>query len=335
MLATKKETGAGADADVDGSKQVTLTLLIGNTSSRAGVEAVAKLVEEKYNIKTEFETRPSGAEGDNIMKTRLATGDMTDIAFYNSGSLMHALNPAENFVDLSNEPYVDNLMELFKDSVSDDQGVMVSQVPPCRLVDGFIIKRYIRKLSLSVPKTWDELMANNEKIKEAGKTAIIGSYKDTWTSQLIYLADNFNVMAEAPNFPEEYTANKAKIATTPVALRSFEKMQETHEEGYMNSDFLATTYEAAMKMLIDGEGAHYPMLSQILPLMAENYPDEIDDIGVFPQPGDNAEENGFTIWMPSAYYINKKSENVDAAKKWFEVFVSEEGVGAYLSQMIR
>ncbi len=189
----------------------------------------------------------------------------------------------------------------------------------------FYNKKLYEELGLEVPKTWTELMENNEKIKEAGKTPVIGTYKETWTSQLIVLADNFNVLAENPDFPENYTANKAKIATTPGALKSFEKMQDIYEKGYMNEDFLSTTYDAGMKMLAEGEGAHYPMLSQILPLMAENYPDEIGDIGVFPQPGDNAEKNGFTIWMPNAYYINKNSENIDAAKKWFEVFVSEEG----------
>ncbi len=83
-----------------------------------------------------------------------------------------------------------------------------------------------------------------KKLSSQAKLAVIGSYKAAaLTSQLIYLVYNFNVMAELPSFPEEYTANKAKIATTPVALRSFEKMQEVHEKGYMNSDFLATTYE--------------------------------------------------------------------------------------------
>lgn len=323
------ETSGGSSGD--GSEPITLSLLIGNTSSRAGVEAVAKLVEEKYNIKTEFETRPSGAEGDNLMKTRLATGDMTDIAYYNSGSLMHALNPSENFVDLSNEPYADRLMDLFKESVSDENGLYGIPGNPVQVGGWFYNKKIYEELGLSVPKTWDELMENNEKIKAAGKTAVIGTFKETWTSQLIVLADNFNVLAEAPDFPELYTANKAKIATTPAALRSFEKMQEIHERGLMNDDFLATTYDAGMRMLAEGEGAHYPMLSQILPLMSQNYPDEINDIGVFPQPGDSPDDNGFTIWMPNAYYINKNSDNVEAAKKWFEVFVSDEGIEAFLS----
>lgn len=315
----------------DNSGQTTITLLRDTQSSQAGMDAVAKLIEEKYDIKTEFETRPGGTEGDNIMKTRLATGDMTDIAFYNSGSLMQALNPEQNFVDLTNEPFMDNVMDSFKETVAANEKVYGAPALPVSVGGWFYNKKVYEELGLEVPKTWDELMANNEKIKEAGKTAVIGSYKDTWTSQLIVLADNHNVIAEAPTFPEEYTNNKAKFATTPAALRSFEKLQEVYKQGYMNDDFLATTYDTAIKMLAEGTGAHYPMLSQVLPSIEKNYPELIDDIGVFPQPGKTAETNGFTVWMPAAFYVNKNSDNVDAAKKWLEVYLSDEGIETYLS----
>ncbi|GAA3331294.1 hypothetical protein GCM10020331_087310 [Ectobacillus funiculus] len=49
-----------------------------------------------------------------------------------------------------------------------------------------------------------------KKLKQPAKTAVIGTYKDTWTSQVIVLADNYNVLAEAPSFPDDFTANKAK-----------------------------------------------------------------------------------------------------------------------------
>ena len=45
------------------------------------------------NVTFEIETRPGGTDGDNLVKTRLATGEMTDIFYYNSGSLLQALNP--------------------------------------------------------------------------------------------------------------------------------------------------------------------------------------------------------------------------------------------------
>ena len=54
---------------------------------------VAKALAEAYmamhpNVTITIESRPGGTEGDNIVKTRLATGDMADIFFYNSCSLL-------------------------------------------------------------------------------------------------------------------------------------------------------------------------------------------------------------------------------------------------------
>jgi raffinose/stachyose/melibiose transport system substrate-binding protein len=321
------EEGSGGGSEDD---QVTLKILMDNQASKTAIEAVVKVIEEKHGIKTEFETRPGGSEGDNIVKTRLATGDMSDLVFYNSGSLMQALNPAQNFVDLTDEPFMDNVTDSFKETVTANGKVYGIPASTIAVGGWFYNKKVYEELGLSVPKTWDELMANNEKIKVTGKTAVIGSYKDTWTSQLVVLADNHNVVTEAPNFAEDYTANKAKFATTPAALRSFEKLQELSEKGYMNEDLLATNYDTGVKMLVEGTGVHYPMLSMIIPMMAQNYPDQIENIGVFPQPGDSPDTNGFTSWMPGAVYINKNSEHADAAKKWVETFVSPEGVEAFL-----
>ena len=54
-------------------------------------------------------------------------------------------------------------------------------------------KKVYADLGLAVPKTWDEFMANNAKIKAAGIDPVIQSYGDTWTSQLFVLADFANV----------------------------------------------------------------------------------------------------------------------------------------------
>jgi raffinose/stachyose/melibiose transport system substrate-binding protein len=188
------------------------------------------------------------------------------------------------------------------------------------------------ELGLTVPKTWAEFIANSDKIKAAGKTAVIGSYKTTWTSQLFVLANHHNVQAQVPNFAQDYTANKAKFATTPAALRGFEMTSEAFKKGYMNKDFVATTYDGGLKMLAEGTGVQYPMLTHAIDALAQNYPDKVKDIGVFPVPSDNASINGFTVWMPSSFYINKKSKNVEAAKKFIDFLVSPEGMKIYMTK---
>ena len=86
-------------------------------------------------------------------------------------------------------------------------------------------KKIYEELGLSVPKTWAEFMANNEKIKAAGKAAVIQTFGDTWTSQLFVLGDFFNVQAAVPTFAADYTADKAKYATTPAAMAGFQRVR--------------------------------------------------------------------------------------------------------------
>ncbi|NNU84594.1 carbohydrate ABC transporter substrate-binding protein [Geobacillus sp. BMUD] len=317
------------------SNETTLTLLTDN-EDLAMIEALKTISEEfekKYHIKTEFETRPGGAEGDNLVKTRLATGDMTDLMVYNSGSLLQALNPEKNFVDLSNEPYIDKLEDSFKKSVTVNNKVYGVPLGSFAAGGWLYNKKVYQELGLSVPKTWAELMANCEKIKAAGKTAVIGTYRHTWTSQIVFLADFYNVLAQEPTFAEDYTANKAKIATTPAALKGFEKLEEIYKKGYMNKDFNATTYEDGLKMLAEGTGVHYPMISFALPNIEKLYPDKVNDIGFFPQPSDSPDINGITVWSPDSIYINKASEHVEEAKKWLEFFVSEEAQQIFFSKV--
>ncbi|MDF2614218.1 MAG: extracellular solute-binding protein family 1 [Clostridia bacterium] len=330
----KESTTVNAEVKTEEAKpaeKATVTLLMDKDFPKEGVDAVIAQMEKDLNIVTELEIIPGGAEGENIRKTRLATGDMTDICFFNTGSLLPTLNPEQNFLDITDEAYMANVDEGFK--VTAGVNGKVYGIPASSsMVGGWLYnKKIYEELGLSVPKTWAELMENCEKIKAAGKTAVIGSYKDDWTSQLILLADYYNVQAENPNFAADYTANKAKFATTPVALRGFEKLQEVSKRGFLNKDALATTYDIALKMLAEGSGAHYPMLTFALPTIEASFPDKIQDIGVFAQPGDNPDKNGLTVWMPNAFYINKNSEKLDVVKKWAEYYLSEKGIAAYAS----
>ncbi|SFE75072.1 raffinose/stachyose/melibiose transport system substrate-binding protein [Paenibacillus algorifonticola] len=317
------EGGTGGNTE----KKVTLSLLVDNTQDSVNLaNAYVDAFQKKYpNITVEMETRPGGGEGDNIVKTRLATGDMTDVFFYNSGSLMQALSPEKNMLDLTNEAFQSNIVDSFKPTVSFDGKVY--GVPTSSTIAGgwFYNKKIYSELGLKVPITWDELIANNEKIKASGISPVIGSYKDSWTSQLVVLADYYNVQAQVPSFADDFTAHKATFAGTPAALRSFEKLQELYDKGFMNKDMLATTYDAGLKMLADGKGAHYPMLSFASPSLVQNFPDEIENIGFFAQPGDDASKNGLSVWMPGAGYIYKETKNVEAAKQFLAFMASVEG----------
>ncbi|EPX87880.1 ABC-type sugar transport system, periplasmic component [Rubellimicrobium thermophilum DSM 16684] len=139
------------------------------------------------------------------------------------------------------------------------------------------------------------------------------------------LADFYNVLAEAPTFAEDYTANRAKYATTPAALRGFEHLQEVFEAGYLNRDFGVALFEDGMRMVATGEGAHYPMLTFGIGTLKQNHPEHLDDVGFFAQPGTDPERNGLTVWMPAALYVPADTPHAEEAVAFLNFVASPEG----------
>jgi raffinose/stachyose/melibiose transport system substrate-binding protein len=187
-------------------------------------------------------------------------------------------------------------------------------------------KKIFDQLGLKVPKTWDEFMANNAKIKAKGIAPVVQTYQDTWTSQLLMLADFHNIASQDPDWASKYTSNQAKFAQAP-GLESFQRLEQVHKAGYENKDYRSAKYEQGLKELATGKGAQYPMLTFAVSVLAANYPKQIKDIGFFAQPGDDAGKNGLTLWMPGAIYIPKTTEGakLDAAKKLVAFVTSPEG----------
>ncbi len=326
------DDNASSESASSGSEDRTLTLLTDGDVSLAGFKAVAELAEEELDIKIEYETRPGGADGDNIVKTRLASGDMADLCVYNSGALLSALNPSEYFIDISQEDFASRLDDTYKASVSEGDETFGIPLGSSQVGGVLYSKPMYEKYGLEVPKTWDEFMANCEVLDAAGETALLGSFADSWTSQVVFLGDNYNILSQEPNFPQDFEAGVAKYASTPAALRSFEKLEETNK--YYNEDYLATTYDDACDIMAEGGAGHWVMLSQALSNIYELYGDKVDDIGVFAVPGDDPNDNGITTWMPSSLYGNKNSDKADLVLEFMEFYVSDEALDAYTSALL-
>lgn len=312
---------------------VTLTFLVDDgTDTVDAFTALSEAFTAKYpHITVEIETRPGGSDGDNIVKTRLATGEMTDVFAYNSGSLFQALRPAQTLVDLTGDPMLDNVADAFFPAVTADGKVY--GVPSSTAFAGGILynARVYEELGLSIPLTWDEFAANNEAIKEAGLVPVVSTFGDTWTAQLLVLADYYNVEQANPNFAEEYTNNQAKYATTPAALASFQYLQEGFEKGWYQEDFATDNLEQGLQLLADGAAVHYPMLSVVMGNVVDNNPDKVEDIGFFALPGTDASKNGATIWVSGGAYIPQTSEHIEEAKLFLAFMASPEGAAAMSS----
>ncbi len=306
------------------SKKVTITFQTGNSTQNVGAaKDLIAAFEKKYpNITVKLDPVPQGTEGDNLIKTRLATGSADDVMYYNSGALLQALHPDSTLVDLSNQPWVKNLTPDFKQVVSTKKGLYGAPFGSSFAGGIMYNKKVYAKLGLSIPTTWAEFISNSEKIKAAGIVPIIQTYGDTWTSQLFVLADFANIAAQDKNWATNYTNNKAKYATG-IALEGWNYMQEAFQKGLFNKDYASATNAAGMKMLATGEGAQYPMLTTLIATTQQNNPSAVNDIGYFALPAVDGQYTSATIWEPQALYIAKTAKgDALAASKLFVAFAN-------------
>ncbi len=270
-------------------------------------------------ITVTVETRPGGTDGDNLIKTRLATGNMDDVFLYNSGSLFQALDPDKTLTPLTNEPWVKNVSKDFKSVVSTPNGVYGAPVGTTFGGGVMYNKKVYAQLGLKIPTTWNEFIANSEKIKAAGKVAVLQTYGDTWTSQLFVLGSFADISAVDPKWASEYTANNpnAKYSKEP-ALDGFIHTAQVHQLGLMNKDFASLTNANGLKELATGEAVQYPMIGVVIGNVLQTNPKQVNDIGMFPLPAASAADTRLTIWEPGGAYIPKTTtgDKLIAAKKF-------------------
>jgi raffinose/stachyose/melibiose transport system substrate-binding protein len=325
-----------SSSDAGGSASaVTITYLSDN--SDATVASTKKLIEAfqaaNPNIKVETDTRPGGSDGDNIVKTKLSTGDMADVFSYNNGSLLAALKPTTNLVPMTGEQWAGTLDKVFVDATTVD-GQLFGAPNGTAFGGGVLYNTKVyQKLGLTIPKTWDEFMANNDKVKAAGITAVEATYGDTWTSQLPVLADYANVEAANPDFATQYTEGKAKYATTPAALAGFKHIEELSKGGYFNKNFASAKFNDGLKDISSGKAAHYPQIGSVAAGLDALSDGKTNDVGMFAWPGQDASKTSLTVWSPGGFYIPKSTEGdkLEAAKKFVAFTQTQAGCDAVSS----
>ena len=326
----EREATASA-ADTDGEETVTtITLLTGTSESLDGLNAVCDLAEEKIGVKVDVQSMTN----DEQVKTLLVSGDMCDILAYQSGALLSSLNPSEYFIDLSSDTEImDRMDDSFVPVVTIDGAVYgIPKTPP---KGGGILynKKIYEEYNLEVPKTWNQFIENCEILKDAGETAVIGSFSDAWSTQYALLADNGNVLKKDPEFAEKLTTGTDCYSANEYALRSFEKLTELTP--FYNEDYLATTYSDACDMLAEENGVHYLGSSAVLTNIYSLYGEEaVNNIGFFAIPADEEADTTLTVWMPDGLYGNKNSDKQDAIIRFLEFYMSEEALDAYTAAVL-
>lgn len=308
-------------------KDVTISLATasGDTWVRQIDKDIIADFTKETGIKVDVQVIPAEQYA-GVLKTKFASGEGPDVAIVWPEANSAQFFPENNFLDLSNEPWVARLTDAAKKNGSAN-GKVIGWGPAGE--DGgwgvLYNKELFSKVGAEVPKTFDEFLAVSEKIKAAGVTPIFEPLKDTWHSGIWFALLGPKANKDQFGLFDGLNNNKANFADSKVFDTFLNQYKTLYDKGYFGKDAFSNTYDKGMAALKDGKYAMFMVpANQDVQAKASNPDFDFSKFASFPAPfADNkmlAVYDGTLIRT-----INKNSKNIDAAKKYLE-YISREDV---------
>lgn len=334
------ESAAGSsEGEAEKSFQgVTLNIAHSVTDTNAdSFQEQFDLFEQKYGCKIEVERLSSDAdEMESVLLVRAATGNLPDVWLNSVGAKLDAMSPKENCYDLSKEDWVkDRVNKDYLSIVTDSDSGMVYGIPsrPSNVAGVFYNKKVYEELGLKVPLTWDEFLANCDAISQkTDKNPVMSQYSNPSGCQILFLSQYYYVQKENPDFAGQYTGREIELHESDAYMRGLTKMYDIWDKKYQNDNPLEISWEDAAQAVSEGSSVHIFCRTNIMSTVTTVAPDAVEDIGFFPLPDSNANEQGVASWMPEAWCVSKNSPNVELAILLMKFLTTDEAVDAYCTK---
>ncbi|MEM7299999.1 MAG: extracellular solute-binding protein [Pseudomonadota bacterium] len=181
------------------------------------------------------------------------------------------------------------------------------------------------KLGLSEPKTWDELLANCDKLKEAGVTPFTIGTKFLWTAAGVF--DYLNLRTNGYDVHNDLTAGKIKY-TDPRIKKTFDNWKVMLDRCSFVKNHATMSWQDAIAPFAKGDAAMYVMGNfSVSGYKDAGLKDEQIDFFQFPEitPGMPRAEEA----PADALFIPANAKNKDEAKKFLSFIATPEIQGEW------
>lgn len=319
--------GNSSEGNGGDQKGTTITALVQQSRNFDGLQEMVKKLEEDENIKIDVQVVPD-KEALNMIKMKLNSGECPDLIDYNIPAIYDIIDPEQNFADMTSWEWTQSLAIPKNVTAADGKiyGFPFLSVPG---VHGFIYNKDVfEQCGVTVPKTWDELLAACEKIKEKGITPIQQA-KDTWVPQIL-MTDNFaKALGEngEQEFAKKIMANETRWTDVPEFAQVIDKYLDLYKKGFINEDFASATYDDAIAAIANGKAAmHFNgdfFAGSVLQANADA------KIGMFPLSMTDGVDVMTQNMSSAGFVVYKNSKNMDTVKKVLNLWATPEYANLY------
>lgn len=194
-------------------------------------------------------------------------------------------------------------------------------------------KKIFAEQGITVPQTWDELIAACDKLKAAGVTPFYATFKDPWTVGQGWFDYSVGGMVDVADFFSQM--NELGTAVGPDSAVSFQKdfaepvdRMTQLTENYVNADAASKGYGDGNLAFAQGAAAMYLQGPWALGEIAKTSPDL--DLGTFPLPmTDDPSDLRVRVNIDLAAWIPEASGHKQAAREFLSYLFRPEIMDAY------
>jgi raffinose/stachyose/melibiose transport system substrate-binding protein len=260
---------------------VELTIWAAQNSTTVGEKVVADF-EAATGASVEITTIPDPYE--QGVQTRVATGDLPDLAFWQpTSSMLTALGAGNVLQPLDGAPWLERTDPALRDLTGLLDGTRYAALITSPAVEGVYYNKEVLAAAgiTTPPRTFDEMVAAGRTLMAAGVTPFFEMGGDRWATQWwvqVQLAD-----AARDGLWDRVNSGQEKF-TDPTILGAIERYKALIDEGLFNADIATAAIEDQAAALLAGQaGMVVQVNSFFTQLQAIADTPELDQkIGFFP-----------------------------------------------------
>ncbi len=275
------------------------------------------------NPDMEIEVNNTDREAHKTAIRNFLTADAPDITSWYPGNRMAPFVNAGLFEDISDLWESEGLNESFA-SIKPTMTIDGKQwgVPYTYYQWGIYYRADImEELGLSVPETWDDLLAACGAIDDAGKDCFTIGTKYLWTAAGVF--DYLNLRTNGYDFHNSLTAGEVPYTDERV-VQVFENWKQLVEPGHFIENHATMSWQDALAPFVSGDAVMYVMGNFAVDGMKEAGLTE-DQIGYVPFPTINPDVERAEDAPADAFFIPSNAQNKENARK-FLAFIAQPDI---------
>lgn len=317
----------GLVANVAMAQNVTLRVQTAG-SNQATMDEIASRFEAEYpNVDVQI-TSSALEQYQVALLTQLAANNGPDVLYVLPGGAnpisLRPLAASGNLLDLSAESWASRVPAGFRPDTQVDGKTLI--YPTGQAMIGMLYNQDVFDANgLSLPTTYDELLATCDALNAAGIIPIVQGNLTPWVPQLVtYNIVPSTVYAENPDFNSQQAAGETSFSGSPGWQAAFAKIAELMDRGCFNENTNGTTIDQMVESMGTGDAAMTFMLtaamSRIVPYVEQGV-----NIGMMPFPAVNDPAKIYALAFPlNSYGVYAKTRYPDEAKAFVEFMTRPE-----------